>query len=62
MSTDITGKNFPSTRKGQANLEIVPARFDHRMKSDDVLDEFRKEGLRAAELPEFLVFGAEHPV
>ena len=62
VNTEITGKNFPpSTRKGQADLEIILVRFDHRMKSEDVLDELSKEGLRAAELPEFLAFGAERP-
>jgi len=61
VNTDITGKNFPSTRRGEADLEIVLVRFEHRMKSEDVLDELSKEGLRAAELPEFLAFGAEHP-
>jgi len=62
VNTDITGKNFPpSIRKGQTDLEIVLVRFDHRMKSEDVLDALSKEGLRAAELPEFLAFGAEYP-
>jgi hypothetical protein len=50
VNTDITSKNFPSTRKGQADLEIVL-----------VLDRLDKEGLRAVDLPEFLAFGAEHP-
>ena len=61
VNADITGKNFPSTKKGQADIEIVLIRFEHRMKSEDVLDELHKEGLRAADLPEFLAFGAEHP-
>lgn len=61
VNTDITGKNFPSTRSGHADLEIVLVRFDHRMKSEDVLHELGREGLRAAELPELLAFGAEHP-
>lgn len=61
VHSDITGKNFPSTRSGHADLEIVLVRFDHRMKSEDVLQELGKEGLRAAELPELLAFGAEHP-
>jgi hypothetical protein len=61
VNADIMGKNFPSTKKGQADIEIVLIRFEHRMKSEDVLDELHKEGLRAADLPEFLAFGAEHP-
>jgi hypothetical protein len=58
---EITAANFPSTRSGQANLEIVLVRFDHRMKSEHVLQELDKEDLRAAELPEFLAFGAKYP-
>ncbi len=61
MHSDITSKNFPSTRKGQADLEIVLVRFDHRMTSEDVVRELEEEGLRAAELPEFLAFGAKYP-
>jgi len=58
---DISAKNFPSTRSGQAELEIVLVRFEHRMRSEDVLQELDKEGLRAAELSEFLAFGATYP-
>jgi len=61
VHTEITSKNFPSTRKGQAELEIVLVRFDHRMASEDVARELDEEGLRAAELPEFLAFGAKYP-
>jgi len=58
---DINAKNFPSTRSGQAALEIVLVRYEHRMKSEEVLQELGKEGLRPAELPEFLAFGAKYP-
>jgi len=58
---EINSKNFPSARSGQAELEIVLVRFEHRMKSEDVLQELDKEDLRAAELPEFLAFGAKYP-
>ena len=58
---DINARNFPSTRSGQAALDIVLVRFEHRMRSEDVLQELEKEGLRAAELPEFLAFGAKYP-
>jgi hypothetical protein len=61
VNGEINAKNFPSARSGQAALEIVLVRFDHRMKSEDVLQELEKEGLRAAELPEFLAFGAKYP-
>jgi len=58
---DINARNFPSTRNGQAALDIVLVRFEHRMRSEDVLQELEKEGLRAAEWPEFLAFGAKYP-
>ncbi len=57
----IVSKNFPSRKKGQAELEIVLVRFDRRMTSEDVLRELDEEGLRAAELHEFLAFGAKYP-
>ncbi len=57
----ITSQNFPSTRHGQAQVEIVLVRYDRRMTSEEVLSELDKEGLRPAELPEFLAFGAEYP-
>jgi hypothetical protein len=61
VHADITGKNFPSTRRGQTELEIVLVRFDRRMASEDVVRELDEEGLRPAELPEFLAFGAKYP-
>ncbi len=61
VHSEITSKNFPSTRKGQAEMEIMLVRFDHRMTSEGVVRELEGEGLRAAELPEFLAFGAKYP-
>jgi len=58
---EITSKNFPSPRKGQAELEIMLVRFDDRMTSEGVLGKLDEEGLRAAELPELLAFGATYP-
>jgi len=57
----IASQNFPSTRRGQADLEVVLVRFDRRMASEDVVRELDEEGLRAAELHEFLAFGAKYP-
>jgi hypothetical protein len=57
----ITSQNFPSTRHGQAQLEIILVRYGRRMTSEEVLCELEKEALRPAELPEFLAFGAEYP-
>ena len=61
VHASITGQNFPSKRRGQAQLEIILVRYDRRTTSEEILRELDKEGLRAAELPEFLAFGAEYP-
>ena len=61
VHAEITSKNFPAQRSGQANLELVLVRYEHRMKSEDVIQELDKEGLRAAELPELLAFAAKYP-
>jgi len=57
----IASKNIPSTKKGQAEVEIVLVGFDRRMASEEVVRELDEEGLRAAELHEFLAFGAKYP-
>jgi hypothetical protein len=61
VNADIKSKNFSWTQTGKANVEIVLIRFEHRISSEDVLRELAKEGLRAAELPELLAFGATYP-
>jgi hypothetical protein len=57
----ITQQNFPSRRHGQAQVEILLVRYEQRMESESVLRELDREGLRAAELPELLAFGAAYP-
>ena len=61
VNSSITSRNFPPIRRGQAQLEIILVRFDVRMTSEKVLGELDKEGLRPADLREFLAFGAEYP-
>jgi hypothetical protein len=61
VNAAITSRNFPSTRTGQADLEMVLVRFDRRMTSPEVVRELDQEGLRPAELPELLAFGAAYP-
>jgi hypothetical protein len=61
VSSSITSRNFPSSRRGKAQVEIILTRFEGRMTSEEVVTELGKEGLRPAELPEFLAFGAEYP-
>ncbi|MCL5004154.1 MAG: hypothetical protein M1352_02700 [Patescibacteria group bacterium] len=60
-NSDVTSKNFPSQRKGQANLEAVLVQFDRYMESDEVLAELDKMGMRAGTLAELLALGAQHP-
>jgi hypothetical protein len=61
VNADISGRNFSWTRRGKVDAEIVLVRFDQRMSSEDVLRGLEQEGLRAAELPELLAFGAAYP-
>jgi hypothetical protein len=61
VNSSITSKNFPPSRHGQENLEILLVRYDRRMTSESVLEELDRENLRPAELPEFLAFGATYP-
>ena len=61
VNADITGKNFSWTQRGNISLEIVLVRFDQRMSSEGVVRELEDEGLRPAELPELLAFGAAYP-
>ncbi|MCL5733909.1 MAG: hypothetical protein M1334_04670 [Patescibacteria group bacterium] len=59
---NINGYNFPSSRKGKAEIEIILLHFNHRgdIGADEVFREMEKQGLRAAELPELLAFGAKY--
>ena len=61
VNASITTRNFPSTRHGQLHLELILVRFEGRMTSENVLAELTKHGVRPAELPEFLAFGAQYP-
>jgi hypothetical protein len=61
VNADITHEHFSWKQKGQIAAEIVLVRFEHRMTSQGVIDELENEGLRPAELPEILAFGAQYP-
>lgn len=61
VNSSITSQNFPPTKHGKTDLEIILVRYDRRMTSEEVLSALDKEGLRPVELPEFLAFGAEYP-
>ena len=58
---NITTKNFPTTRKGEANLVLELVHFNKALTSEEVLKELDKRGLRPAELHELLAFGEKYP-
>lgn len=60
-NSSITSQNFPTSRKGQANLEAVLVNFGRYLNSEEALTELGKKGLRAGELHELLALGAQHP-
>ena len=57
---DISSKNFPSKRKGTADVELILVHFNRYVESDEAIRELDKQGLRPAELPELLAFGAKY--
>jgi hypothetical protein len=61
VNAEISARNFSWKRTGKADAEIVLVRFDQRMTSENVIRGLDEEGLRAAELPELLAFGASYP-
>ena len=61
VNADISTKNFSWAERGKAELEVTLVRFDQRMSSEMVIRGLEEEGLRPAELPELLAFGAAYP-
>ena len=59
VHSSITSLNFPSARL-EVQMEILLLRIRPPHTSEEVLSDLDKEGLRPAELPEFLAFGAEY--
>ena len=57
----ITGKNFPTTRKGEVDLVLELVHFNKVLTSEEVLKELDKMGYRPAELHELLTFGEKYP-
>ena len=57
----INDENFPITRKGTAELDIVLVHLDINVSSEEAIKELDKAGYRPAELQEFLAFGAKYP-
>jgi hypothetical protein len=60
-NNNITSKNFPSKRKGTVDIEIILVHFNHPIYSDEAIKKLDEQGLRSAELPELLAFGAKYP-
>ena len=58
---DVNDRNFPTVRSGEARVDIILVHFNCYISTKDVLAELDKQGLRPAELPELLVFGATYP-
>ncbi len=61
VNSDITQKNFPTKRSGQAEVEIELVHFNRAVSTKEVLVELDKRGLRPAELHELLSLGAKYP-
>lgn len=59
--SNISSKNFPSKRKGAADVEVIFVHFDRDITSNEIIRELDSQGLRPVELPELLAFGAKFP-
>ena len=57
----ITSNNFPITKRGTDKVLVELIQFDRDMGSADVIRELDTMGLRPADLPELLAFGANYP-
>ena len=58
---EITGNNFPTTRRGKIEVVVELIHFNHVISTKDALNELDKMGYRPAELHELLAFGEKHP-
>ncbi|MEK9179951.1 MAG: hypothetical protein AAB897_00880 [Patescibacteria group bacterium] len=63
QNNDVNDKHFPipPSKRGKQEVAIELIKFDRDMESNEVLRELDKMGLRSAELPELLAFGAAYP-
>ncbi|OGY67023.1 MAG: hypothetical protein A3B16_02790 [Candidatus Zambryskibacteria bacterium RIFCSPLOWO2_01_FULL_45_43] len=57
----INSKNFQTSRKGEATLNLELVHFNQVLTSEEVIAELKKRGLRPAELHELLSFGVQYP-
>ncbi len=63
QNNDVNDKHFPipPSKRVRQEVAIKLVQFDSNMESEEVLRELDKMGLRPAELPELLAFGAAYP-
>jgi hypothetical protein len=61
FNDDITGRNFPSSEKGTAQVIVYLVNFDRDISSENAVKELDRQGLRPATLKELLALGATYP-
>lgn len=61
VNEDITDKNFPSTEKGNEEIEYVLFAFDRSISPEKAIKEMKKVDSRPATMKELLSFGEKHP-
>lgn len=61
FNSDITSEHFPV--KGEGKIELVPEiiHYDKRMKSDDIIRDLDKRGLRPGTVAELCSYGEKYP-
>jgi len=60
-NSDITSRNFPTKRKGTAEIEVDLIHFNRYISTDEALRELDRMDYRPAELHELLAFGEKYP-
>ncbi len=58
---NITSANFPPTRQGTMDLDIILVHYGRDMQDEEIDKDLERQGLRDAELPELLALGAKYP-
>jgi len=61
VNPNITSHNFPTKRRGRAEVVLELICFDREISSYEVLFEIDKRGYRPANLQELLAFGEKYP-
>ena len=61
VNFDITAEHFPITGTGKAEVNLVLVHFNRAMSTNEVLDDFKKRGLRPAKIEELLALGERYP-